>query len=98
MAECEGKSAEVSRDCPNEPERASISGVSCKMGRSSDKLATQGEIHRQAVNQLLVAGTESYHQKTWHASANILQVESCLWTFVRVAGVEPTNNNTERPL
>jgi len=25
-------------------------------------------------------------------------MESALWTFVRVEGVEPTNNNAERPL
>jgi transposase len=42
--------------------------------------------------------TPSGHQKTRHRCANILQVETCLWTFVRVAGVEPTNNNAERPL
>jgi transposase len=53
---------------------------------------------QQDVNHLLVAGTESDHQKTRHTCANILQAETCLWTFVRVAGVEPTNNNAERPL
>jgi transposase len=53
---------------------------------------------QQGVKELLMAGTESGHAKTRHTCANILQVEPCLWTFVRVAGVEPTNNNAERPL
>ena len=53
---------------------------------------------QQGVKQLLLAGTESGHQKTRHTCANILQLETCLWTFVRVAGIEPTNNNAERPL
>jgi transposase len=53
---------------------------------------------QQGVKQLLLMGTESGHQKTRHTCANILQVEACLWTFVRVVGVEPTNNNAERPL
>jgi hypothetical protein len=50
------------------------------------------------VRRLLLAGTESGHPKTRHTCANILQMETCLWMFVRVAGVEPTNNNAERPL
>ena len=53
---------------------------------------------QQRVKELLYAGTETGHQKTRHTCANILQLESCLWTFVRVEGVEPTNNNAERPL
>jgi transposase len=53
---------------------------------------------QQGVKELLNAGTESGHHKTRHTCANILQVETCLWTFVRVGGVEPTNNNAERPL
>jgi transposase len=53
---------------------------------------------QQRVKELLYAGTESGHHKTRHTCANILQLESALWTFVRVEGVEPTNNNAERPL
>lgn len=29
---------------------------------------------------------------------NILKLETSLWTFVRVEGVTPTNNDAERPL
>jgi transposase len=53
---------------------------------------------RRRVRRLLQAGTESTHHKTRHTCANILQLEAALWTFARVAGVEPTNNNAARPL
>jgi transposase len=38
------------------------------------------------------------HTKTGHTCENILKLEVALWTFVFVEGVEPTNNNAERPL
>jgi transposase len=50
------------------------------------------------VHELLVQGTRSAQAKTRHTCANILLLEDALWTFARVAGVEPTNNNAERPL
>jgi IS1 family transposase len=53
---------------------------------------------QRRVKQLLIAGTESGHHKTRHTCANILQLETALWAFVRMPGVEPTNNNAERPL
>jgi hypothetical protein len=53
---------------------------------------------QQQVRRLLEAGTNSTHSKTRHTCANLRQLEPALWTFVRVAGVEPTNNNAERPL
>lgn len=53
---------------------------------------------RQTVREQLEAGTNLQHDQTRHTCANILQLESALWTFVSVPGVEPTNNNAERPL
>jgi transposase len=53
---------------------------------------------RQGVKQLLQAGAGSAHKKTRHTCQNILKLEKALWTFVRVEGVEPTNNNAERGL
>lgn len=50
------------------------------------------------VKQLLEAGTRSTHAKTRRTCQNILKVAESLWTFVRVAGVEPTNNAAERAL
>jgi transposase len=53
---------------------------------------------RQKVKKILQAGTESGHKKTRRTCSNILKVERSLWTFVRVEGVEPTNNTAERAL
>ena len=53
---------------------------------------------RKQVKELLEAGARCDHKKTRRTCANILAVERSLWTFVRVAGVEPTNNAAERPL
>jgi transposase len=53
---------------------------------------------RRKVKKLLEAGTRQPQKKTRRTCANILKVERCLWTFVRVEGVEPTNNAAERAL
>ncbi len=53
---------------------------------------------RRRVKELLEAGSQVAHQKTRHTCQKILQVEQCLWTFVRAEGVEPTNNAAERGL
>jgi transposase len=53
---------------------------------------------QKRLKELLYAGTETGNEKTRHTCANILQLEAALWTFVRVEGAEPTNNNAERPL
>lgn len=50
------------------------------------------------VGELLREGTTVAHDKTRRTCQNILKVEAALWTFVRVEGVEPTNNSAERPL
>jgi transposase len=53
----------------------------------------QAELHA-----LLATGLDQAHPKTRHLCANLLKVETALWTFVTVAGVEPTNNQAERAL
>ena len=53
---------------------------------------------QQQVKELLQAGSCSTHPKTRHTCQNNLKLWESLWTFVRVEGVEPTNNNAERPL
>jgi len=50
------------------------------------------------VGELLRAGVPLAHDKTRRTCAKILALEVALWTFIRVAGVEPTNNGAERPL
>jgi transposase len=50
------------------------------------------------VGELLREGTTLSHDKTRRTCERILKIEPALWTFVRVEGVEPTNNDAERPL
>ncbi len=50
------------------------------------------------VGTLLQEGATLEHAKTRRACANILKLESALWTFVTTEGVEPTNNAAERAL
>jgi transposase len=50
------------------------------------------------VGELLREGTTLSCDKTRHTCENILKLEVALWTFVRVEGVEPTNNSAERRL
>jgi transposase len=51
---------------------------------------------REAVEDLLEQGTTCGHPKTQRTCKRILNVKAALWTFVDVAGVEPTNNFAER--
>jgi transposase len=48
------------------------------------------------VGELLRQGTRCTHPKTAATCRDILKRETALWTFVRVQGVEPTNNLAER--
>jgi transposase len=58
----------------------------------------QMEPIRARVGELLREGTTLAHDKTRRTCENILKLEEALWTFVLVEGVEPTNNDAERPL
>lgn len=53
---------------------------------------------RSRVEALLRKGTRCGESKTEGMCEMILKVKSALWTFVRVEGVEPTNNTAERTL
>ena len=50
------------------------------------------------IRVLLLKGTRTYHPKVSSVCRELLKVEECLWTFIRVAGVEPTNNKAERAI
>jgi transposase len=52
----------------------------------------------QRVKELLDEGGECAHAKTRRTCRQIRMVEAALWTFVRMKGVEPTNNAAERAL
>lgn len=51
---------------------------------------------QRRVEQYLRWGTRSTCSKTAGTCAKILEERVSLWTFVRVPGVEPTNNSSER--
>jgi len=65
---------------------------------SHERLASLMRPVRREVKRLLEAGARCGHQKTRRTCTNILKVECSLWTFLRVEGVEPTNNAAERAL
>jgi transposase len=48
------------------------------------------------VEALLAEGIEHGDDKTGRTCAKLLKAKVALWTFVRVEGVEPTNNSAER--
>jgi len=50
------------------------------------------------IGDLLREGAALACDKTRHTCTNILKLEVALWTFVRLEGVEPTNNSAERGL
>jgi hypothetical protein len=50
------------------------------------------------VGELLRQGAQLSNEKTGRTCAKILKWEVALWTFVRVEGVEPTNNGAERAI
>jgi transposase len=53
---------------------------------------------RSMVREQLEAGTVCGRAKTAGVCRELLTLEPALWTFVRVEGVEPTNNAAERAL
>jgi transposase len=65
---------------------------------SHERLAAVMKPVCRKVKELLEAGVRCQQKKTRRTCTNILKVERCLWTFLRVEGVEPTNNAAERGL
>ena len=59
---------------------------------------TQMQPIQTRVADLLHEGAALTCVKTRHTCDNLLKLEVALWTFVRVEGVEPTNNSAERRL
>jgi transposase len=66
------------------------------LGRADFQTATQPI--QTAVGDLLREGAALACDKTRHTCTNLLKLEVALWTFVRIEGVEPTNNSAERGL
>jgi transposase len=61
-------------------------------------LRTYIDSQRPWLRDLLASGAACGCAPTAAFCRNVLEVEPALWTFVRVAGVEPTNNAAERAL
>ena len=51
---------------------------------------------RQGASYSVAKGEQSARAKTARTCADLLTLEEAMWTFVRVKGVEPTNNSSER--
>ena len=70
----------------------------CRAAMSHRLLAQRLTPIKNKIKNLLQTGSQLSHSKTRHTCQHILKVWDALWTFVRVEGVEPTNNNAERAL
>ena len=72
--------------------------------RYRDGTLTWAQCQRQmkpvkaAVGKLLRAGVKADHARTRKTCQQLRDWEEALWTFVRVPGLEPTNNQAERSL
>jgi transposase len=53
---------------------------------------------RRKIRKLLERGEQCLHEKTAGTCRELLEVEEAMWTFVRLEGVEPTNNTGERAI
>jgi transposase len=65
---------------------------------SREEFQQQMEPIQAGVKELVERGAACDQAKTRRTCENLLKHEVSLWTFVREEGVEPTNNNAERPL
>ena len=65
-----------------------------------DRLATEIAPIQTDLRRLLQDASPKSRRTRWHRrfANNLLKVWPALWTFVTVAGVEPTNNPAERAL
>ena len=63
-----------------------------------EELGIHMEFIRAGFHAQLEAGLEVADLKVQSFSVELLEVESCLWLFSELAGLEPTNNNAERAL
>jgi transposase len=54
--------------------------------------------HRRKVERLITDGTNCSNQKVARSCKRLVRQFAHLWTFVTVAGVEPTNNAAERAI
>jgi transposase len=53
---------------------------------------------KKRLHRLLIQGKQSGIEQLSGLCANLLRLEKALWTFLRIEGLEPTNNHAERML
>src|SRR5262245_53075025 len=70
----------------------------CQSHLSREGFQRKMEPVQARVKELIQRGVACDQAKTRRTCENLLKHEVSLWTFVREEGVEPTNNNAERPL
>ena len=99
MVDRGGESAEVGRRLV-EPLRAFVRLVASGAGRDDGPSHFQSKvaIMRFSFRDDLRLGLTCGHSKTAGTCRELLAGETHLWTFVRVEGIEPTNNDAERAL
>jgi transposase len=62
------------------------------------KFKTQARALRRKMRRLLEQGANSPGKRASDFCKELLRLEPAMWTFVRVKGIEPTNNHAERML
>jgi transposase len=99
MAERGGQSAQVGEGLLKEVEEVFKLWHQLRDGKISRKELQQeiAPVERRVKN-LLVEGGGCEQNKTRHTCENLLKLRGSMWRFVRVEGVEPTNNSAERAL
>lgn len=99
ISERGGKSAEIGQGLQAEVKNLFERWYQLREGRIEwEAFQTAMEPIERHVGELLRDGAECGQEKTQSTCRNILKWERSLWTFVRVEGIEPTNNDAERPL
>jgi transposase len=94
-----GDSAEIGEGLLKEVKEIFKTWHALKAGSTSREVFQQEMGPVQArVKWLVEKGGACDQEKTRRTCKNLLKHEVSLWTFVREGGVEPTNNNAERPL
>jgi len=94
-----GVSAEIGESLLEEVEKIFKAWHELKDGSPGrEQFRQEMEPIQTRVRELFQQGAACEQAKTRGTCENLLKQEVSLWTFVREEGVEPTNNNAERPL
>jgi transposase len=94
-----GVSAEIGEGLLEKVKEIFEAWYELKAGNSSrEEFQQKMEPIQAGVKELVERGAACDQAKTRRTCENLLNHEVSLWTFVREEGVEPTNNNAERPL